>query len=85
MEHSTAVSAVLPGGAALARVTVQEPGEGPAGSSVVLEVQGHSKRSHGLAGGAKLQPALAGAFNGGRQRCAALQATCDNESDDEGR
>jgi hypothetical protein len=87
VRHSSTLSAPLLRGAALARLQVQE---GPpaadaastkAGSTVTLEVVRRSKRSRSLAGGAKVLPALAGAFHGGRKASLAPESTSDSEEE----
>ena len=87
VRHSSTLSAPLLRGGAMARLQVQE---GPpaaeaastaAGSTVTLEVVGSSKRSRGLAGGAKVLPALAGAFHGGRKASLAPESTSDSEEE----
>ena len=67
LQHSSAVSARLLRGAAVARVELVEPAPGSAlspadGAVLRMELVGRSKASRGLAGGVKVKPELAGSF-----------------------
>lgn len=90
VQHSTSLS--LPLGRAQARAQLREPGPGspldPAdGSTLTLELLPRSKRSRGLAGGAKLQPGCATAFHGDRPAAAggsSKSSSSGSDSDDDG-